>query len=43
MNEFYICKTCNKNICPLCKSNHDKNHKIINYDDKDYICEKHKD
>ena len=43
MNEFYICKTCNKNICPLCKSNHDKNHKIINYDDKNYICKKQKD
>ena len=40
-NEFYICNTCNKNICPLCKSNHDKNHKIINYDDKNYICKKH--
>ena len=40
-NEFYICNTCNKNLCPLCKSNHDKNHKIINYDDKNYICKKH--
>ena len=40
-NEFYICNTCNKNVCPLCKSNHDKNHKIINYDDKNYICKKH--
>jgi hypothetical protein len=29
-NEFYICNTCNKNMCPLCKSNHDKNHLIIN-------------
>ena len=40
-NEFYICNTCNKNICPLCKSIHDKTHKIINYDDKNYICRKH--
>ena len=40
-NELYICITCNKNICPLCKSKHDKNHKIINYDDKNYICKKH--
>ena len=23
-NQFYICNTCNKNICPLCKSKHDK-------------------
>ena len=40
-NEFYRCCNCNKNICPLCKSNHDKNHNIINYDIKNYICEKH--
>ena len=40
-NEFYICNTCNKNICPLCKSNHDKKHIIINYVDKNYICNKH--
>jgi len=42
-NEFYICNTCNKNICPLCKSKHDNNHIIINYDDKNYICNKHND
>ena len=41
-NEFYICNTCNINICPLCKTKHDQNHKIINYDDKNYICKKHK-
>ena len=40
-NEFFICNTCDKNICPLCKSNHDKKHKIINYDDKNYICKEH--
>ena len=40
-NEFYICNTCNKNVCPLCKSIHDKNHILINYDDKNYICKKH--
>ena len=40
-NEFYRCNTCNKNICPLCKSVHDKNHIIINYDDKNYVCDKH--
>ena len=42
-NEFYICNTCNKNICPLCKSIHDKKHKIINNEDKSYICKKHND
>ena len=26
-NEFYICNTCKKYLCPLCKKNkHDKNH-----------------
>ena len=38
-NIFYRCHRCKKNICPLCKSNHD--HEVINYDDKDYICENH--
>jgi len=38
---FYRCCNCNKNICPLCKSNHDKTHKIINYEAKLYICKKH--
>ena len=38
---FFRCNSCNKDICPLCKSNHDKVHKIINYDDKFYICDKH--
>ena len=40
-NHFYICNTCNINLCPLCKSKHDENHIIINYDDKNYICNKH--
>ena len=40
-NEFYICLKCNINLCPICKSSHDKNHNIINYDDKNYICNKH--
>jgi len=40
-NEFYICNTCDKNICPLCKSIHDENHKLIDYDDKNYICKNH--
>ena len=29
------------NLCPLCKSIHDNTHSIINYDNKDYICNKH--
>ena len=42
-NEFYVCNTCNKNICNLCKSKHDSNHNLINYDNKNYICKKHND
>ena len=42
-NEFYICNTCNKNMCPLCKSNHSKDHLIIDYEDKNFKCNLHKD
>ena len=40
-HEFYLCCNCSKNLCPLCKSNHDKTHIVINYEDKNYICKKH--
>ena len=40
-NEIYKCLKCDKNLCPLCKSTHDKNHKIINYDNINNICNKH--
>ena len=43
-NIFYICNECKINLCPICKSNHDKSnklHNVINYDDKYYICNKH--
>ena len=40
-NEFYICLTCAINLCLFCKSSHDKLHNIINYEQKNYICEKH--
>ena len=40
-NIFYKCLTCNNNICQLCKTNHDKNHTIINYDEQYYICNEH--
>ena len=39
--EFFKCIDCQKNLCPLCKSNHNKNHNIINYKQLNYICEKH--
>ena len=40
-NEFYKCNTCSMDLCPLCKTIHDKNHIIINYSLKNYICQKH--
>ena len=40
-NEFFICNECKMNLCPLCKSVHNKSHFTINYDDKNYICNKH--
>ena len=40
-NEFFICITCDKTICPLCRLNHTKEHIIMNYDDKNYICKNH--
>ena len=40
-NQFFICLNCKLNLCPLCNSSHDKSHNIINYDDKNYICNIH--
>ena len=40
-NEFYRCCKCRINICPLCRASHDRQHNIINYDRKYYICEEH--
>ena len=28
-------------LCPICMSMHDNHHKIINIDDKEYICDIH--
>ena len=40
-NKFFICFECKKNLCPLCKSIHDKTHNIIDYDEKYFICDLH--
>ena len=42
-NEFYICNSCEIKLCPSCKSIHDNDHNIINYNDRNYICKKHND
>ena len=40
-NKIYLCCKCNINLCPLCKSNHNSEHKIIDYELKNYICKIH--
>ena len=40
-NEFYKCLNCNLNICPDCKSVHDENDILINYEKKNFICNIH--
>lgn len=42
-SKFFKCLSCHKNLCPLCSSNHDKSHNIINYDDINFVCESHSD
>lgn len=39
-NEMNRCLTCKMNICPLCSSQHDRNHPLISYDEINYRCEK---
>ena len=36
-NEFFKCFKCNINLCPLCKSSHENNHNIINYEQIYYM------
>ena len=40
-NEIYLCNICKIILCPLCKTKHNKDHNLINYDLKNYICSKH--
>ena len=40
-NQFNFCLECEKNICPLCKSSHDKSHSIIDYEQKYSVCHSH--
>ena len=39
--DFYRCNACQKNLCSICKTRHNKEHKIIEYEEKDFICESH--
>ena len=40
-NTFFRCLSCKINLCPLCRSSHDKTHSIIDYEQKNYICDLH--
>ena len=40
-NQFYRCPNCNINLCPPCNSQHNKNHKTIDYDLRNLICNIH--
>ena len=40
-NLFFRCLSCNSNLCPLCKSIHDKSHNIIDYDQINFVCNLH--
>ena len=42
-NLFFICINCQKGMCYGCKLKHDKNHKIIDYNMKNYFCNIHND
>ena len=36
-NEFFRCLTCKKNLCLLCRPQHETNHIVINYEKKLYM------
>ena len=40
-NKFYYCLKCKSNLCVLCNSVHDIEHKKIEYEQKNYFCRKH--
>ena len=37
-NKFYFCIDCISNICVICNQSHNKEHNIIDYDKKNFIC-----
>lgn len=40
-NQFFRCLSCKKNICPLCKSSHGRDHDIIDFTQYNFICFNH--
>ena len=39
--KIYICTSCQINLCPLCKSKHDKSHKFIDFKERNSFCKLH--
>ena len=42
-NKFYICSLCKINLCPTCIIKHEHKDNIIDYEQKNYICQNHND
>ena len=42
IQELYRCINCKIDLCKDCKTDHDKNHEILDYNQKKFICESHK-
>ena len=40
-NKFYKCLNCELNLCHICKTKHNSEHNIINFDKINYICKEH--
>ena len=40
-SKFFRCLKCKSNLCNLCMEKHNKEHKIINYNIKSFICNEH--
>ena len=38
---FYKCFSCKKDLCPMCLNRNHKEHEVIEYDKKNYICSLH--
>ena len=41
--QFYICTACKANLCPTCKVSHEHKNNIIDYEQKNYLCQIHYD
>lgn len=42
-NKFFVCFSCNQNLCPSCKNQHNKSHKLKDYEKKNFYCSIHCD